>query len=574
MRWTASFIPTLKEDPADAEVASHRLMVRAGLVRKLSAGTYTYLPLGWRSLRKAIEIVREEMDRVGALEVLMPALQPVELWKESGRYETFGSDLILFKDRHSRENVLGPTHEEIVTDLVRNHVNSYRQLPLILYQIQTKFRDEVRPRFGVLRSREFLMKDAYSFDADEGGLGESYKKMYEAYCRILDRSGLPYVVVEAESGAMGGEVSHEFMVPCETGEDLIVRCNSCDYASNLERSESGESPGDPEGPLEEMKIVSTPGKKTIEAVSSFLGVKEERLVKTLVYQADGEIVFALVRGDHELNETKLKRTLGATHLEMADAPTIEKATGAPVGFAGPVGAEGRIIADEAVAKMRNFITGANKKDAHLSGVNVGRDFKISKVAPIRFAKHGDPCPRCKGTLIISRGIEMAHVFKLGTKYSQVMGATFLDEKGESHPIIMGCYGIGINRILAASIEKWFDKDGIRWPMSLAPYEVIVLPVAMNEPELVAVAEKIHDELEAKGVEVLLDDRDLRPGVKFKDADLIGIPLRVTVGERGLSQGKVELKRRWQVETSLVPLEAAIMDICEAVKALAQSNPGT
>jgi len=566
MRWTETFIPTLKEDPADAEIPSHRLMLRAGLIRKLSAGTYTYLPLGLRSLRKVSQIIRQEMNRTGAIEIMMPILQPAELWKQSGRYETFGEDLILFSDRHNRENVLSPTHEEVITDLVRNHIHSYRQLPVTFYQIQPKFRDEVRPRFGVLRSREFLMKDAYSFDADESGLDESYRKMYEAYCRIFERCGLKYLVVEAEPGAMGGDVSHEFMVPCDSGEDLLVLCEACDYAANLERAESSLTESGPEEPLEPMKVVETPGMKTIEQVSRFLNVEPRRLVKSLVYRADGGVVLALVRGDHDINETKLKKFLGAVHLQMADEATIEKLTGAPVGFTGPVGIKAKIIADEAVAKMKNFVTGANRDNAHLLGVNPGRDFKIDAVARIRFAREGDRCPRCTGRLKVSRGIEIGHLFKLGLKYSKAMSANYLDEKGRTHPIVMGCYGIGVNRIVASAIEMLFDKDGIVWPLPIAPYEVLVLPLDMGKKDIVETSEKIYAALEAEGIDVLLDDRNLRPGVKFKDADLIGIPFRLTVGEKALAKGMVELKRRSEREVRLIPAGEAAKAAAEAVEA--------
>jgi prolyl-tRNA synthetase len=576
VRWSQTLIPTLKEDPSEAEIPSHKLMVRAGLIRKLSAGAYSYLPLGFRALHKAIEIVREEMDAAGAIEILMPVIQPVELWEESGRYKDYGPMLMHFEDRAGRRTALGPTHEEVVTDIVRNHINSYRQLPLTLYQIQTKFRDEIRPRFGVLRSREFLMKDAYSFDVDLDGLNKSYDAMYQAYCRIFDRCGLKYVVVEAESGPIGGEASHEFMVPSDSGEDVLVQCSACRYAANTEKAEIGEARDQGSGIRDQgstdepkpYKKLDTPGKTTIEQVSELLKCKPHGMVKTLIFKADGKPVAALVRGDHDLNELKLKRALRAATIEMADPETIQQVTGAPVGFAGPVGIQCEVIADRAVGAMKKCVTGANAADAHFVGVVPGRDFAMPSLADLRVAVQGDPCPRCGAAMNLRRGIEVGHVFKLGTKYSKALGACFLDEKEQRHEIIMGCYGIGVNRILAALIETNHDADGIRWSTAIAPYRVLVLPLAMQNAELREAAERIYAELTARGIDALIDDRDARAGFKFKDADLIGIPLRVAIGERGIKEGIAEIKWRHKPEPTKVPLA----DVVNAVVAELAAHP--
>jgi len=563
VRWSKTFIPTLKEVPAEAEIPSHRLMIRAGLIRKLVSGAYTYLPLGWRALRRAEAIVREEMDEAGAIEVHMPALQPVELWEESGRYEDYGDDLMQLQDRHGRRMTLGPTHEEVITDLVRHHVQSYRQLPLTFYQIQTKFRDEIRPRFGVLRSREFLMKDAYSFDVDVDGLNASYDLMFQAYCRIFDRCGLNYVVVEAESGPIGGDVSHEFMVPTESGEDVIVRCEGCAYAANLERAEvGGTSAPSSAQPPDELKVVDTPGATTIEHVSRMLGCGPEVMIKTLILVADGNPLAVLVRGDHDLNEVKLKRFLGASTVAMADPDTIRRVTGAPVGFAGPVGLKARVVADQAVPAIVNGVTGANDTDKHLTGVNTPRDFQVTEVGDLRFAADGDACPRCGAALTLSHGIEVGHVFKLGTKYSDALGALYQDADGNGHPMIMGCYGIGVNRILAARIEDHYDKDGIVWSQALAPYDVEVLPLNVGNAEVWAAAEKIYHDLQQAGLEPLLDDRDARPGFKFKDADLIGLPHRVVLGERTLKQGCAEIQTRADKTSIHVPLDQVATKLLE------------
>lgn len=549
-------------------------MVRAGLIRQLVAGAYTYLPLGFRALQKATQIVREEMDRAGALEILMPAIHPAELWQETGRFADYGDTLMKVRDRKNALLVLGPTHEEVITDLVRHHITSYRQLPVIFYQIQTKFRDEPRPRFGVLRTREFLMKDAYSFDVDLPHLNQSYDKMYHAYCRIFDRCGLKYVVVEAESGPIGGEASHEFMVLADTGEDALVECQQCRYAANLERAEVGDTQAAPPiGSEQPLRKVHTPGRTTIEQVSAFLACQPQQMIKTLIYLADGEPVAVLVRGDHEVNENKLRRALAASRLELADPETIQRVTGAPVGFAGPLGLRVRLLADRAVIHVRNGVTGANEADYHLVGVQPGRDFQPDWIGDLRIASDGDACPRCPGTLHLRRGIEIGHVFKLGTKYSAKLGAHYLDDKGQSHPIIMGCYGIGINRILAALIETSHDEKGIIWSVSLAPYHVLVLPLNVTNPELMQTAERLYRELTELGVEVLLDDRDARAGFKFNDADLIGLPLRIVVGEKALQRGEVELKWRHEATSWTVPVEQAARraanEIAAALKRLSQ-----
>ena len=548
MRWSHALIPTQKESPADAVAPSHVLLLRAGMIRQLGAGAYTYLPLGLRVLQKAARIVREEMDAAGALELLMPALQPVELWQETGRYETFGDLLMKLTISGNHKMALGPTHEEVVTDLVRDLVRSYKQLPMTLYQVQTKYRDEPRPRFGIVRTREFLMKDAYSFGTDLDQLNESYEAMYEAYCRIFDRCGLPYVVVEAESGPIGGDVSHEFMVPCSTGEDQVIHCPTCGYAANRERAEIGETTGPaatPQTDLPAYESVSTPNKRTIREVSEFLGVDEKTSGKLLVFMADGKPVAALLRGDHEANEAKLRRIFKATTLEPADPATIEKATGTPLGFLGPIAIKIPMAIDRAIASMTTIVVGGNAVDVHLKGVVPGRDFPLTNVHDLRNAAAGDPCPRCGGLLDVKSGLEIGHVFKLGTKYSKSMGANYLDDKGSEHPLIMGCYGIGVNRIVAAAIEASNDSNGIVWPLSIAPYEVVLAPLQVQSAAVMELAERLERELTAAGVDVLLDDRDLRPGVKFKDVDLIGVPLRIVIGERGTQGGhhRAEVARR-------------------------------
>ena len=571
MRWSQTLIPTMKETPEGAEIPSHVLMLRAGLVGQVMAGAYTYLPLGLRALRKAEAIVRQEMDAAGAVELLMPALTPIALWERTGRVEAFGDVLIQFAVRRANRKVqmaLGPTHEEVVTDLVARHIASYRQLPITLYQIQTKFRNEERPRFGVLRTSEFLMKDAYSFDTSVEALGRSYEKMYAAYCRIFDRCGLAYLAVEAESGPIGGDVSHEFMVPAENGEDMVVHCPDCGYAANLERAEIGPEGGErPQAAPEPVRKVDTPGASTIEQVSRFLGCRPRDMIKTLIYAADGQPLAVLVRGDHEANEAKIRRAVGTQKLALAEPAMIEQATGAPVGFAGPAGLRGKIPiwADRAVQFMTNAVTGANQADAHLTGVNLDRDYHVTGFADLRNACDGDPCPRCSSKLSMRHAIEVGHVFKLGTKYSEALAARFLDEKEQLHPIVMGCYGIGINRILASLIETSYDQNGILWPVALAPYEVILVPVNVMEPRTREVAERMHEALETAGIEVLLDDRDQRAGVKFKDADLVGFPLRVVIGERGLKQGKLEVKWRWDEKSQMIDLDGAVEQLAGMIR---------
>ena len=489
----------------------------------------------------------------------MPALQPLELLEASGRIDVFGQDLIRFEDRHGRTLALGPTHEEVVTHLVRNEISSYRQLPITLYQIQMKFRDEVRPRFGVLRSKEFLMKDAYSFEINEAGLDKSYKAMYNAYCRIFDRCGLKYIPVEADTGAMGGDVSHEFMVPSEVGEDLLARCKGCDYSVNMEKAEPAPLPA-VQDVQQVIRSVPTPKVTTIGQVSEFLKIEPNKLVKTLIYKVGGEPVAVLVRGDHEVNEIRLAKVLGQDGISLADEETITNVTGAPMGFTGPVGLNIKIIADQAVSVVKNCVTGANKADTHLVNVNPGRDFKINRVENLRYVVEGDTCPKCGEELVISRGIEVGHVFKLGTKYSKALDAKFLDSDGVLKPMLMGCYGIGVNRIIAALIECSHDKDGIIWSPELAPYQVLVLPLNVKDKWCLDAALRIHDELEGAGVETLLDDRDQRPGIKFKDADLIGIPYRVVVGKKYQDVGQVEVQFRGGGEALFVTLDRIVPEI--------------
>ncbi len=558
MRYSQYFIPTLKETPADAEIISHQLMLRAGMIRKLAAGIYNYLPLGLRSIRKVENIVREEMNRAGAIEVLMPSVQPAELWQESGRWEQYGKELLRFRDRKDSEFCLGPTHEEVITDLVRREIKSYRQMPLNLYQIQSKFRDEIRPRFGLMRGREFIMKDAYSFDVDEKAADASYDKMYRAYRRIFERCGLNFRAVEADTGSIGGSQSHEFMVLAESGEDAIVSCTGCAYAANVEKAESKHIDSAEHADPRPLEHVATPDKRTIDEVSAFLGVPASSMLKTLVFLADDEPVIALLHGNHELNEIKLCNLLGCKTLEMASDEVVVNVTGAPVGFAGPVGIKAKIIADLAVKGMKNFVTGGNARDLHLKNVNLNRDFQITQFADIRNVVHGDLCPRCDaGILEMWRGIEVGHVFKLGTKYSKALKAAYLDAGGKEQIIFMGCYGIGIGRTVAACIEQNHDENGINFPLPIAPFHCIISALNMKEDSVREASEAIYEQLVSAGVEVLLDYRDERPGFKFKDADLIGIPLRIVVGSKNLAEGKVELKIRKTGEVSLLPVAEAV-----------------
>ena len=556
MRWSQILIPTLKEDPSDAEVISHKLLVRGGFIRQVSRGIYDYFPLALKVIRKIENIVREEMDGAGAQELLMPIASPAELWQESGRWEIYGKELIRFKDRNDRDFCLGPTHEEIVTDLVRRAVRSYRELPFNLYQIQTKFRDEVRPRFGLMRGREFIMKDAYSFHTDVDDCKREYDNMVSTYRRIFDRCGLKYRPVEADTGAIGGSLSHEFQVLAESGEDAIVSCNSCDYAANLEKAAvnahqpaardlTAEAPG--------LEKVSTPGKKSVAEVAGFLKLAPDKFIKTMVYQVNGdELVAALVRGDHEINEVKLQTALSCREITLANEAAVVAATGVAPGYLGPIGLKLRTIADLSVQSMRGAVTGANEANAHYIEVDQERDFTPTAFADIRLALAGDHCPRCdQGRLEAHRGIEVGQVFYLGRKYSELMGATYLDAEGRERPIEMGCYGIGISRLVAAAVEQNHDDNGIIWPSSIAPFQVLVLPINYTDKATREAADLLYGELRQRGLEVLLDDRDERPGVKFKDGDLIGIPLRITIGAKGLQKGSLEL--RWRREGKLIDI---------------------
>jgi len=575
MRYSQMLIPTVKEVPADAETASHKLMIRAGLMRKVASGTYTYLPLGWRSLLKVIAIVREEMDRSGAQEILMPCLQPMELWQQTGRDVDYGPTMFRLDDRHKKTNVLGPTAEEVVTHLVAGEIKSYKQLPINLYQISQKFRDEFRPRFGPVRSREFIMKDAYSFHDNPESLDKTYKVMYDTYCRIFTRCGLKYIIVEAEVGEMGGSGSHQFTVPCESGEDTIVYTEDGSYTANLERAAVDPLPKEkPAGNIPPPKEVHTPDIGSIEAVCTFLKTQPKDMIKTLIYATADGAVAALVRGDQEINPEKLTQALGGKHTELADLPVIEKVTGAKVGFAGPVGIADKVtkmIIDYAAAAMAVGVTGANKTDYHIKNVVPGRDFPLKGeniiVTDIRYAGEGDTHNGKK--LLFKKGIEVGQVFKLGTKYSQKLGAKFLDENGIENPCLMGCYGIGINRILASAIELGNDENGIIWPISIAPFEVIVTCVNQEDEKVAQVAEGIYDQLRGNGVDILLDDRNLRGGVKFKDADLLGIPVRVTAGKKSVAEGSVEIKLRSQSESQKVAVENATEKVIELVSSLKQ-----
>lgn len=558
MRYSKYFIPTHKEVPAEAEIISHQLMLRAGLIRKLTSGIYTYLPAGLKSIKKVENIIREEMNRSGAIEILMPAVQPAELWQESGRWDYYGSELLRFTDRHNREACLAPTHEEVITDLVRKEIHSYKQMPINLYQIQTKFRDEIRPRFGMMRCREFIMKDAYSFDVDEAGAERSYRLMFEAYSNIFRRCGLKFRAVEADTGNIGGSFSHEFMVLAETGEDWIANCLTCDFAANLEKAEvkwdESAAVSKDEADLKGVEEVETPDMRTIEEVTSFLDLSPQQLIKTLIFKTDGEGIAVLLRGDHELNEAKLKSLLGMEQLELADPNLVEAITGAPMGFAGPMNLKVKLVADHAVKEMENFVTGGNRKDLHLRNVNMGRDFTVDLFGDLRVITLEDDCPRCGGEIRFGKGIEVGHIFKLGTKYSTALSALFLDEQGGKKPIVMGCYGIGVGRTVAAAIEQYHDQDGILFPIPIAPFEVVILPLQMHETKVCEAAEKIYGELSGSGIDVLIDDRETRAGVKFKDADLLGTPVRVTVGMRSLQDGQLEMKVRSEEKSTLIPYQ--------------------
>lgn len=581
MRLTRLHAPTLKDVPRDAEVPSHRLLFRAGFIRKLAAGIYDYLPLAVRTIRKIETIIREEMDAAGAQEVRLPAVQPAEIWQESGRWAFYGPELLRFQDRKGGDFCLGPTHEEVIVDVVRRDVRSWRALPLNLYQIQTKFRDEIRPRAGLMRGREFTMKDAYSFDVDKAAALESYDAMYAAYERIFTRCGLDFRAVEADTGAIGGDRSHEFQVLADTGEDAIVSCQQCDYAANVEEARLPEPEAPPAADAgSAVERVHTPGVTTIEQVAEFLDRPATEFIKTLLVMADDTLHAVLVRGDHELNVLKVKKLLGAQTVDLAPEDRVRTATGAPVGFAGPVGlgadAVTSILADYAIRGAVNAVTGANEGDHHLLHVSEGRDFEVARFADLRLAEPGDDCPKCGGELRGYRGIEVGHVFFLGTKYSEAMRCNYLDESGREQPMVMGCYGIGVTRVMAAAIEQHHDDNGIVWPMAIAPYQVTVLPLQMNVPEVVEASERIHDALAAAGVEVVLDDRKERAGSKFKDAELMGIPLRIAIGGRGLKEGVVELRERTATSNESIPLEP-LDELVTLVKgrvdaALAASRP--
>ena len=546
MRWKQTLIPTLREVPKEVEANSHRLMLKAGYIRKLSAGVYSYLPLGFRVLQKVIQIIREEMAKVSAEELLLPALHPAELWKKTGRFEALGEDKISFKNRSNQEFVLGPTHEEVITDLVAAYVHSYQDLPLILYQIQTKFRDELRPRFGIVRTKEFIMKDAYSFHCDENDLKHTYEEMYQVYQQIMERVGLDIKIVVADSGIMGGSVSHEFMVVCPYGEDRIAVCEKCKTTVSRDAAYRSVSTKDVQSLKEgkKLEVFDTPDLKTIAELSERFKIKKSQMVKTILYQADSKIIAACVSGVHEINESKLKKALQAKTLRPATPEEIKTATGAPLGFSGPVGLKGiSIVVDADLLEMHDFVTGANQKDRHLRHVNIGRDFKPDLVADIRLTTEGDQCPNCKSTYQFLTAMEIGHTFQLGTRYSKSLEANYRDEKGETHPIVMGCYGIGVNRLLAAAIEQHYDEKGIAWPLSIAPFQVLIMTLNEKDEKSKAFALRLYDQLAKSSIEALYDDRDERAGVKFNDADLIGVPIQVIVSERNLAQGQIEIKTR-------------------------------
>ncbi len=566
MKISRLLLPTLKEDPSDAEVVSHKLLLRAGMIRQVARGIYDFLPLGLRAVRRVETIIREEMARAGAQEILMPAVCPAELWQESGRWGRYGKELLRFKDRHDREFCFGPTHEEVVTDLVRREVRSYRQLPLNLYQIQVKFRDEVRPRFGLMRGREFIMKDGYSFHTSVEDCRREYENMFQTYSRIFERCGLEFRPVEADTGAIGGSASHEFQVLASAGEDAIASCPSCNYSANVELAESVVTPP-AESDSRALEEVATPGQRTVEEVSAFLGVPPERFVKTLVYVTEGgEPVVALVRGDRELSEAKLKNALGGAAVGLADAATVERVTGAPVGFAGPVGLRAKVLADRGLRGLRGAVSGANRADLHVVGLDLARDAGDLEYVDLVKAGVGDLCGRCgKAALEIHRGIEVGQVFYLGRKYSEAMKAVFLDADGAEQMIEMGTYGIGVTRTVAAAIEQNHDANGIIWPIPLAPIPALVVPVARNDEAQWGAAERIHRELVDRGVDAWIDDRDERAGVKFKDADLIGVPLRVTIGPKGLAKGVVELKERSAEKAVEVPVAEAAGRVADKIR---------
>ncbi|KUK10535.1 MAG: Proline--tRNA ligase [Clostridia bacterium 41_269] len=558
LRASEYFTPTLREIPSEAEIPSHQLLLKAGMVRKAAAGIYTYLPMGYRVIEKIMKIIREEMNKAGGQELLLPILQPAGIWKESGRWDVYGEEMFRLKDRHGRDFCLGPTHEEIITILVRTEVSSYKQLPLLLYQIQNKYRDEKRPRFGPIRGREFIMKDLYSFDRDEAGMKRSYEKMYQAYINVFNRCGLKYKIVEADTGAIGGNKSHEFIALADTGEAEIVYCDKCDYAANVEIAPCKPSP--PKAvknvSFNNKELVHTPGLQSIEEVSQYLKIDPEYMIKSLIYEADGEIICVLIRGDRQINEIKLKNKLGCSNLYLAEENDFSKYN-IVKGYVGPLGLKDKnnikIIADLEIPLMDYAVVGANRKDYHYVGVNPQRDIDIDEILDIRFVEEGEPCPNCSGTLHKTRGIEVGQIFQLGDKYSDALNAVFTDENGKAQKILMGCYGIGVSRTMAAAIEQNHDKDGIIWPISIAPFHVVIIPVSEKDEKMMNAAEKIYKDLNSLGIEVMLDDRDERAGVKFKDADLIGYPYRITVGKKTISDNTVDVKSRLSGEEVTVKL---------------------
>ena len=569
MHFSKLFIPTLKESPADAEVISHKLMVRAGMIRQLASGIYSILPLGLRVLRKVEQIIREEMNQIGGQEVFLPSIQPAELWVESKRWDFYGKELLRIKDRHGREFCYGPTHEEVITDIVRREIKSYRQLPILLYQIQTKFRDEVRPRFGIMRGREFMMKDAYSFHADEKDTQHTYHQMAKAYTKIFDRCGLKFKQVQADSGTIGGSFSHEFAVLADSGEDEIGFCETCDFASNLEMAESKPpSPSAPPSTPQDLKEVETPGKKSVKEVAGFLNLPAQQIVKTILLENENGLVTGLVRGDHEINLVKMKNLIGCEWLQPAGEKAFSKHPELHRGYIGPVGLDLPVYADHEISVLHDFVTGANKPSTHFTGVQVQRDLKIEKFGDIRTVQAKDPCPRCEdGKYQVKRGIEVGHIFILGTKYSSAMKAVFLDQHGKENALVMGCYGIGVGRTAAAAIEQNNDKRGIIWPRNLAPFQVIIIPVNYSNSDLKNACDTLYNRLQETGIETLLDDRSDRLGGKLKDADLMGIPLQIIIGPKSLSAGQVEIKIRKTNESSLHPYPQVIEDIPSILKDL-------
>lgn len=565
-------VNTLREVPAEAEIVSHKLLLRAGFIKKVASGIYSYLPIGWRVMQKIMDIIRDEMNKAGGLELGLPSIHPAELWLETGRWNVYGDELFRLKDRHQRDFCLGPTHEEVLTDIVRKEVSSYKQLPLLLYQIQNKYRDERRPRFGLMRGREFIMKDLYSFDKDVEGMKISYKKMYNAYVNIFKRCGLEFRAVEADSGAIGGKTSHEFMVLAQNGEAEIVYCPNCEYAANVEKAEAYPEVL-PKEELKTMEKVYTPGAKTMDKLAEYLDVLKTRTIKTMLYKADEELVCVLVRGDRTVNEIKVKNLLDCVNLEIANEAVIQEEIGIPMGYVGPVNMpkKVKIVADSEINNLSNIIVGANKTDYHLINVNPGRDFRIDIEGDVRVIEEGEKCPCSAGTLKKARGIEVGQVFQLGTKYSEALKAVYADEKGNNNFIVMGCYGIGVGRTMAAAIEQNHDQDGIIWPMTIAPFHAVVIPVSSKDEQQIKIAEDIYQGLKSSGIEVIMDDRDERTGIKFKDADLIGYPLQIIVGNKTTTEGTVDLVMRKNKEDKN---SVQVENVFEVVKNLVQTHIGS